>query len=91
MGEGLEFIFGTTNEADKREIENRFDYLKANIITINEFNELIDHVTDESRLLRELESRVQNKIKERICTDIFLDNIKILGTYREYPISNAVG
>ncbi|GBP12055.1 Retrovirus-related Pol polyprotein from transposon 297 [Eumeta japonica] len=58
VGDGLKFLFGTLNKDDKMELESRFDDLKANIITTNEFNELIDHVNNESRLLQELESDV---------------------------------
>lgn len=47
IDDGLKFLFGTMKEEDRVNIEKAIKDLKANIITTNEFNELIDHINNE--------------------------------------------
>lgn len=80
VGDGLKFLFGTMNEEDRINIEKTIRDLKANIVTSNEFNAMIDHINKENEMLQKFQketAQLQNKLTEKIYADIFLDNVKL--------------
>lgn len=80
VGDGLKFLFGTMNEEDRVNMEKALRDLKTNTVTSNEFNAMIDHINKENEILQKFQketSRLQNKLTEKIYSDMFLDNVKL--------------
>lgn len=80
VGDGLKFLFGTMNEEDRVNMEKSLKDLQTSVVTTNEFNAMIDHINKENEILQKFQketTKLQNKLTEKIYSDIFLDNVKL--------------